>query len=929
MPPARFGSGGSEHVDEADVPGTTRISRVEVDGPRVVLHGKLGNGSAVPGAAGCELVLRDRGSTAEFRTPVGQGEQVDDLTVDVDGRALPGGLRPTVWDAHVVLHTADGDVERRVLSAIDEARAASSVVGGAGGLRRLRPYTTRHGGLSLAVDEVPPHAEVRRVVVQDVDVEIEATLFGVEPATVADAVLVASSRSNSPAVAVGAERDGTRIRARLPLAGLADTPVAGTELWDLHLRLDGESKTLRLAGYLDGIADKKSAIVFPERTLDLASGPRSVRPYFTASNGLSIRSKPRPPAAPPDPAQALAGSDADQPAQVTPHPLQRSALRVARALAVPVARALVQKGPSRRQLPATRHGQPRICILIMHGYGMGGTVRTVLNLAGYLARSHEVEVLSQLRDREEPFFDIPEGVTLTPADDRTPEGRRTGPLGYVQQRLSGMPSLLVHQEDSSFARCSLWTDVQLVRRLLERRSGILVSTRPSLNLLAAQLSGPGVVTIGQEHMNFRQHRPGLAKALLAHYGRLDALAVLTAGDLHDYTRALTGTRTRVVRIPNALTELSGGPADPDATTVVAAGRLVRLKGFDLLIPAFEEALREHPDWKLRIYGSGPQGRRLRNVILRRGLYNSIYLMGRTDRIGEELAKASIFCLSSRFEGFGMVLIEAMSKGLAVVSFDCPRGPSDIITSGRDGLLVSDGDVGALARALSQVMGDPDGRRRMGAAALGTVKAYLPETVGREWQELFDTLLEERSPAWWRAAPSAGSGGGTTSRTLKDADRRIQRAVARTDLASVPAPSILGIGGPAGFTGERWKQRGAQVTVVDAAELQGAHRLGGYDAIAAYDFLSRLMPGEPSRAIGDLAALLRPGGWVFIPHGPAVGGPDRGGGSGWSPRGLESPLRAAGLEVVASVAASRLSRVAPLRAGVPAVTVARKPLIRTV
>jgi len=90
-----------------------------------------------------------------------------------------------------------------------------------------------------------------------------------------------------------------------------------------------------------------------------------------------------------------------------------------------------------------------------------------------------------------------------------------------------------------------------------------------------------------------------------------------------------------------------------------------------------------------------------------------------------------------------------------------------------------------------------------------------------------------------------------------------------------------------------------------------------------------MPGEPSRAIGDLAALLRPGGWVFIPHGPAVGGPDRGGGSGWSPRGLESPLRAAGLEVVASVAASRLSRMAPLRAGVPAVTVARKPLIRTV
>jgi glycosyltransferase involved in cell wall biosynthesis len=377
----------------------------------------------------------------------------------------------------------------------------------------------------------------------------------------------------------------------------------------------------------------------------------------------------------------------------------------------------------RRGRAEPRPGPVRL--LLAHAWGFGGTIRTTLTLSGALAGAHDVEVVSVLRRRERPFFAFPAGVRVRALEDRRAPGRAARALGRL-------PSLLVHPEDYAYPWCSLWTDVALLRGLRSLRGGTLVATRPALNLLAARLAHRSVTVIGQEHLNFAAHRPRLTADIRRHYGRLDALTVLSSDDARDYG-ALLGDR--VARIPNPVEELDGGVSDQQARVVVAAGRLNTQKGFDLLIAAWEPVARAHPDWTLRIYGSGPE----RAALERQAAGLPVELPGRTDELGAAMAAGSLFALSSRWEGFGLVLVEAMGKGLPVVSFDCPRGPSDIVTDGEDGLLVPPEDVPALTAALLALIEDPRRRRSMAGAARETARRYAGGAIAPLWEALFRDL----------------------------------------------------------------------------------------------------------------------------------------------------------------------------------------------
>lgn len=407
------------------------------------------------------------------------------------------------------------------------------------------------------------------------------------------------------------------------------------------------------------------------------------------------------------------------------------------------------RGPTRvalvqyaRRKPRERQegdGRRRVFILLASAWGVGGTIRATHNLAAHLSKTYDVEILSVTRRVERPFFEFPPGVTVTALDDRRP-GATPRRQRLLRGLLVRLRSALMHPEDLAADTCNLWVDVQLVRRL-RGQSGFLIGTRPGFNALAAGLSPPGLITIGQEHMHLGAHPRVLRRAIRRRYPKLAAVAVLTDNDKREYGQFLDD-QVRLVRIPNAA-EIGGPLADLESRTILAAGRLTRQKGFDMLIPAFGHVARAHPDWRLRICGRGPLRGDLERLVEEEGLADVVDLPGPRD-LAEEMARASIFVLSSRFEGFPVVLLEAMSKGMAVVSFDCPTGPAEVVDDRRNGLLVPPRQVEALAAAMLVLVEDPDLRRSCGQAAFETAQSYKMDSIGPRWEELLTELEAART-----------------------------------------------------------------------------------------------------------------------------------------------------------------------------------------
>jgi glycosyltransferase involved in cell wall biosynthesis len=416
-----------------------------------------------------------------------------------------------------------------------------------------------------------------------------------------------------------------------------------------------------------------------------------------------------------------------------------AAHRVALALAARLSRLLPR--PSGARAAATPAPPPRIRLVLNNAYAMGGTVRATLALAAELAERHDVEIVCVRRHRREPVFPHPPGVPVTVLDDRT-DGSRS----LVRRLLRALPSLLVHPEDYAYAGSSLWSDLRLARMLRATSGDLVVATRPGYALMLAAFAPPEAITVAQEHMHLEAHRPALAAAIRRRYPALDALTVLTDGDAASYAAAFGAGAPRIVQLSNPVAPLEGGGTDPAARVLAAAGRLTGQKGFDLLLDAFAIAVRDRPDWQLEIHGAGPERAELQRRAAQPDLAGRAHLRGPANPLGPALARASTFVLSSRFEGFGMVIVEAMGCGLPVVSFDCPRGPAEIISPGSDGLLVPAQDVPALARALGRMMDDEGLRRTMGEAARATAASYRPAAIGVRWDSLIAELTAARASA---------------------------------------------------------------------------------------------------------------------------------------------------------------------------------------
>lgn len=216
------------------------------------------------------------------------------------------------------------------------------------------------------------------------------------------------------------------------------------------------------------------------------------------------------------------------------------------------------------------------------------------------------------------------------------------------------------------------------------------------------------------------------------------LVVLTKQDAASWSKV----RSSVV-IPNALTFKANGLSNCTGETVISVGRLYDQKGYDLLIDAWTIVHNKHKDWVLNIFGQGTLHDQLSEKIVGLGLGDRIFLKEPVQNIADKYAGSAFYVMSSRYEGFGMVLIEAMSCGLPVVSFDCPCGPSEIILEGEDGLIVENGNVDELAEKILYMIENEDDRIRMGRNAQRNVQRYNQKMIMEQWSQLFEKLVNEK------------------------------------------------------------------------------------------------------------------------------------------------------------------------------------------
>lgn len=279
-----------------------------------------------------------------------------------------------------------------------------------------------------------------------------------------------------------------------------------------------------------------------------------------------------------------------------------------------------------------------------------------------------------------------------------------------------------------------------IRRYVARHNiDVLVEVDPMLTLFTLPaLVGMRTRRIAWEHCHFGEDLGKPARRLARRLAARTAagIVVLTQADRWHWQAAIRH-RFDIRVIANPLPfELPDAPAPRQTRTVLAVGRLVDAKGFDILLHAWKLVSEHVHDWRLEIVGEGPEREALTTLSAQLGIAATVSMPGARTDIESAYWQASLFCLSSRYEGFGLVMLEAMAHGLPVVATACESGPKALLEDGTNAVMVPPGDPQALAQGLLRVIGNDTLQRKLVDAGRATAAAHAVGQIASQWESLF-------------------------------------------------------------------------------------------------------------------------------------------------------------------------------------------------
>lgn len=361
----------------------------------------------------------------------------------------------------------------------------------------------------------------------------------------------------------------------------------------------------------------------------------------------------------------------------------------------------------------------------------GGAERVLTEIVSHLSNCSEyVVTVATLYGREVDFFTLPDNVHR---------------IALNEARDSRS---VIHAVRQNIVR------VRRLRKVIRDTSpDVIVSFMPEMNVLASLASlGLGRALVVTEHVDPEQWWPALPWRMLRRLTyRFASVLVSVSGGVDGRFDWLPKGKRRVIHNPvndawfSVPTECS-----TRQPVILGMGRLVDQKGFDLLIAAFGKIAPRFKNWKLVILGEGSGRGELECLIVQLGLRDRVELPGHVADPRPWLRRVAIFALSSRYEGFGNVIVEAMACGAPVVSFNCPSGPSEIIQDHVTGRLVPPEDVNALSDSLSELMESPAERARLAEQAYQSAKQrFSTSVIAKHWATLFAQLKRtNRARAMW-------------------------------------------------------------------------------------------------------------------------------------------------------------------------------------
>jgi GalNAc-alpha-(1->4)-GalNAc-alpha-(1->3)-diNAcBac-PP-undecaprenol alpha-1,4-N-acetyl-D-galactosaminyltransferase len=364
--------------------------------------------------------------------------------------------------------------------------------------------------------------------------------------------------------------------------------------------------------------------------------------------------------------------------------------------------------------------------LVISSLGAGGAERVMATMANYWAEKGWTVSLLTLDDgRQPPFYQLHQKVAHHP-------------LGIAGVSKNARQRML-----NNFRR--VWALRVAIRTTSPQVVISLMTETNVLTLLA--ITGLGVPVLVQEQIDPHQHSIKKAWDLLRRltYPRATHVVVLGERSLSYFSPAVR-KRARIIPNPAVVSVGSGlqsvASRNGQGKKVIAMGRLVPQKGFDMLVRAFAGVALQYPEWSLEIWGVGPLRAELESLAHELGIGDRVQLPGITKEPFDKLRQGELFVLSSRYEGFPLSLCEAMACGLPAISFDCPSGPSEIIRNGVDGVLVPPGNVDALAATMSRLMADPHECRRLARRAPEVLDRFGVQRVMGMWENvIWEALLE--------------------------------------------------------------------------------------------------------------------------------------------------------------------------------------------